>query len=45
MIEAIVWRDQNGAKWRSGPSYLEPWWRAVQTDIRWSHSGFLETAS
>ena len=35
-IEAIVWRHDNGAKWRSIPSELGPWWRAAQTFIRWS---------
>src|SRR5690349_2925510 len=27
-IEAIIWRHQNGAKWRSVPPDLGPWWRA-----------------
>ncbi len=34
-IEAIVWRHQNGAKWRSTPAELGPWWMAAQTFIRW----------
>jgi transposase len=34
-IEAIVWRHQNGAKWRSIPAELGPWWMAAQTFIRW----------
>ncbi|HEY0421811.1 MAG TPA: transposase, partial [Rhodopila sp.] len=25
-IEAIIWRHDNGAKWRSIPSHLGPWW-------------------
>jgi transposase len=41
-IEAIVWRHQNGAKWRSVPADLVPWWRAAQTFIRWSHLGVWE---
>ena len=41
-IEAIVWRHRNGAKWRSGPPDLVPWWRAAQTFIRWSHLGVWE---
>src|SRR3954454_12218380 len=41
-IEAIVWRHQNGAKWRSVPPDLVPWWRAAQTFIRWSHMGVWE---
>jgi transposase len=41
-VEAIVWRHQNGAKWRSVPSYLVPWWRAAQTFIRWSQLGVWE---
>jgi transposase len=30
-IEAILWRHQNGAKWRAIPDELGPWWRAAQT--------------
>jgi transposase len=30
-IEAIVWRHQNGAKWRAIPGELGPWWKAAQT--------------
>jgi transposase len=41
-IEAIVWRHQNGAKWRSVPPDLVPWWRAAQTFIRWSKLGVWE---
>jgi transposase len=41
-VEAIVWRHQNGAKWRSVPSDLVPWWRAAQTFIRWSQLGVWE---
>jgi transposase len=41
-VEAIVWRHQNGAKWRSVPPDLVPWWRAAQTFIRWSHLGVWE---
>ena len=41
-VEAIVWRHQNGAKWRSVPSDLVPWWRAAQTFIRWGHLGVWE---
>ena len=38
-IEAIVWRLQNGAKWRAIPAELGPWWMAAQTFIRWSRLG------
>ena len=31
---AILWRHQNGAKWRSIPTELRPWWKAAQTFIR-----------
>ena len=41
-IEAIVWRQQNGAKWRSIPAELGPWWRAAQTFIRWARLGVWE---
>ena len=33
-LEAILWRHENGAKWRSIPAELGPWWRAAQTFIR-----------
>ena len=41
-IEAIIWRHQNGAKWRSLPAELGPWWVAAQTYIRWSRLGVRE---
>ena len=41
-IEAIVWRQQNGAKWRAVPESLGPWWMAAQTFIRWSRLGVWE---
>ena len=41
-IEAIIWRHTNGAKWRSIPPHLGPWWMAAQTFNRWSHCGVWE---
>src|SRR5918998_5465373 len=41
-FEAIVWRMQNGAKWRAIPAELGPWWMAAQTFIRWSKRGVWE---
>ncbi len=41
-VEAMVWRLTNGAKWRSLPAELGPWWRAAQTFIRWSKLGVWE---
>ena len=41
-IEAVIWRCQNGAKWRSVPAELGPWHRAVQLFIRWSKLGAWE---
>ena len=41
-IEAIVWRHENGAKWRSIPAELGPWWMAAQTFIRWAKLGVWE---
>ena len=41
-IEAIIWRHQNGAKWRAIPADLGPWWRAAQTFIRWARLGVWE---
>ncbi len=41
-VSAIIWRHQNGAKWRALPEELEPWWMAAQTFIRWSRLGMWE---
>ena len=41
-ISAIIWRHDNGAKWRSLPEALGPWWMAAQTFIRWSRLGAWE---
>ncbi len=41
-MSAIVWRHKNGAKWRSVPDELGPWWKAAQTFIRWSRLGVWE---
>jgi len=41
-MSAIVWRHQNGAKWRAVPEVLGPWWKAAQTFIRWSRLGAWE---
>ena len=41
-VEAIVWRCRNGAKWRSIPTELGPWWKAAQIFIRWSRLGVWE---
>jgi transposase len=41
-ISAIFWRHQNGAKWRSIPAELGPWWRAAQLFIRWAERGVWE---
>ena len=41
-IEAIIWRHDNGAKWRSIPPHLGPWWMAAQTFNRWSRHGVWE---
>src|SRR5215213_7983725 len=40
-ISAIVWRHQNGAKWRAVPADLGPWSRAAQTFIRLGPPGCL----
>src|SRR4051812_1334462 len=42
IISAIVWRHQNGAKWRAIPADLGPWSGAAQTFIRWAHLGVWE---
>ena len=41
-LSAIVWRHQNGAKWRAVPAELGPWSRAAQTFIRWARLGVWE---
>lgn len=41
-IEAILWRHQNGAKWRALPAEFGPWWMAAQTFIRWARLGAWE---
>ena len=41
-VEAILWRHQNGAKWRAIPTELGPWWMAAQTFIRWARLGVWE---
>ena len=38
-ISAILWRHQNGAKWRSIPEEQGSWWLAAQIFIRWSRAG------
>src|SRR3954467_11197356 len=50
-LSALVWRHENGAKWRATPAEpgpwaggaipaeLGPWSRAAQTFIRWAHLG------
>ncbi|MGF3024078.1 IS5 family transposase [Methylobacterium aquaticum] len=41
-ISAILWRHQNGAKWRAIPAEFGPWARAAQTFIRWARLGVWE---
>src|SRR3954454_123364 len=41
-LSAILWRHENGAKWRPIPADLGPWSRAAQTFIRWAHLGVWE---
>ena len=41
-ISAILWRHQNGAKWRAIPAELGPWSRAAQTFIRGARLGVWE---
>ena len=39
MIEAIAWRLDNGAKWRSIPAELGDWHHAYLRFRRWAASG------
>src|ERR671921_2768053 len=41
-MAAILWRHQNGAKWRAVPEELGPWGRAAQIFIRWARAGVWE---
>ena len=41
-LAAILWRHENGAKWRAIPADLGPWSRAAQTFIRWARLGVWE---
>src|SRR3954464_3978545 len=41
-ITAILWRHENGAKWRAISADLGPWSRAAQMFIRWAHLGVWE---
>jgi transposase len=41
-IAAILWRHQNGTKWRNIPPGLGPWLRAAQLFIRWAKRGVWE---
>src|SRR4051812_42055542 len=41
-LSAIVWRHENGAKWRAIPADLGPWSRAAQTFLRWARLGVWE---
>ena len=39
IISAIFWRHRNGAKWRSIPAALGPWWLTPQLFICWAKQG------
>src|SRR3954449_7348508 len=41
-LSAILWRHENGAKWRAIPAELGPWSRAAQTFIRGARLGVWE---
>ena len=41
-VSGILWRHENGAKWRALPAELGPWWMAAQTFIRWARLGVWE---
>src|SRR3982750_4266782 len=41
-LSAILWRHENGAKWRAIPADLGPWSRVAQMFIRWAHLGVWE---
>ncbi|CAO4157355.1 Transposase [Methylorubrum extorquens] len=41
-LSAVLWRHQNGSKWRAIPGELGPWWRAAQIFIRQARAGVWE---
>ncbi len=41
-LSAILWRHENGAKWRAIPTDFGPWSRAAQSFIRWARLGVWE---
>ena len=41
-VGAIIWRRENGAKWRALPAEHGPWWMAAHTFIRWARLGVSE---
>lgn len=41
-MSAILWRHDNGAKWRALPAEEGSWWVAAQIFIRWSGLGVWE---
>jgi transposase len=42
VVEGVIWRLRNGAKWRALPRRFGPWWRAAQLHIRWSRRGIWQ---
>ena len=40
--EVIIWRHDNGAKWRQIPTGLGPWWMAARCIRRWARLGVWE---
>ena len=43
-VEAVLWRLQNGAKWRAVPVEFGPWHRAANLHRRWSRLGVWRRA-
>ena len=41
-VGAILWRHDNGAKWRALPVEHRLWWMTAQTFIRWARLGVWE---
>ena len=44
LVEGVIWRQRNGAKWRAVPPEFGPWWKVAQLHIRWSRMGVWERA-
>ena len=45
VVEGVIWRMRDSAKWRSRPDRFGPWWRAAQLHVLWSKAGGWATVT